>query len=51
MSNPCLQACLEVRIPKDSVALVIGRGGANIREIQVTLKPIFFFFLSFLNHH
>jgi len=28
------QACLEVRIPKESVALVIGRGGANIREIQ-----------------
>ena len=26
---------MEVKIPKDSVGIVIGRQGANIREIQV----------------
>ena len=30
-----LQNWSQVKIPKDSVGLVIGRQGANIREIQV----------------
>ena len=29
---------MEVKIPKDSVGIVIGRQGANIREIQVELR-------------
>ena len=39
--NGQIDCSMQVKIPKDSVGIVIGRQGANIREIQVeTLYPL-----------